>query len=60
LPGAILVEKKQPIELAQSICKLLADNELRKTMGKSGRTYVETNYSVNSVGLKYAMIIKDI
>lgn len=64
-PGVTsLVAKKADVEdLTQKIDKLVRDEELRKTMGKAARKFVEENYSLednfNYVDNLYKEIVKN-
>ena len=44
--SGLLVEPKDPKALAQEVCKLLLDNDLRRLMGDEGRNIIETRLSL--------------
>lgn len=43
--AGILIEQKNPIQLAETVISILNDNELRKSLGKKGRDWVMQNFS---------------
>lgn len=48
-PGGILVEPRNPFQLARAISTLLQEPTLRQEMGKLGRAHIQTNFSVQSM-----------
>ncbi len=52
-----LVEQKNPKQLAEKIVTLLKDEGLRRKIGKTGRKFVEENFSWETIAEKYIEII---
>jgi glycosyltransferase involved in cell wall biosynthesis len=48
-PGGILVPPKDVDGLVNAVNYLLMNPDVRKSMGKAGRTYVERNFSIGSM-----------
>ena len=48
-PGGILVEPRNPVQLAEVISELLQNPSLRQEMGKRGRAHIQTNFSLQSM-----------
>jgi glycosyltransferase involved in cell wall biosynthesis len=48
-PGGVLVPPRNPIALASAVSDLLKDASLRRELGKRGREYVVSNFSIQSM-----------
>ena len=49
----LLVEQKNPKDIAQKIMRLLGDRELRKKLALNGKKYVEDNFSWGKIAEQY-------
>ena len=56
----LLVEQKNPKDIAQKIMRLLGDRELRKKIALKGKKYVEDNFSWEIITEQYFPIYKQI
>ena len=59
-PGvtSVVVPRKNPEKLAESICGIYADATWREQLGKNGRKFVLDNYELNNYFLKIKMFFK--
>ena len=48
-PGGVLVPPRDPIALASAVSDLLKDASLRRELGKRGREYVVSNFSIQTM-----------
>lgn len=55
-----LVENNDVEALADSVCKLLADNELRMKMGEKAREFVCQNYSIDKIKENFTKVYKEV
>lgn len=56
--NGLLVEQKNPEQLAEIIIRLLGDGGLRKRIGEAGKKYVEKNFSWGIISEKCVQILK--
>lgn len=56
----VLVEEKNPEELAKKIIELLKHKELRDKTVKNGKALIEKNYSWESVGKKFRLVYEKV
>lgn len=56
----ILVEPKEPFNLAKAISKLLSDQELRERLGQAGRRLVHDRFSVAGMVKQYVELYEEI
>ncbi len=54
----ILIEQKNPKQIAETVISILNDNELRKSLGKKGRDWVMQNFSWDHLAKQIAKIFK--
>ena len=57
--SGLLVEPEDPKALAQEVCKLLLDNDLRRSMGDEGRNIIETRLSLEKHLESIAKLFKE-
>jgi glycosyltransferase involved in cell wall biosynthesis len=55
-----LVENNNVEALADGICKILADDRLRRRMGKKARKHICQNYSLKQVGPKFLEVYREV
>jgi len=56
----ILVEPKNPKEIAEAVLQLIEDENMRKRMGESGRKVVKEKYSSNVISGEYLKVYKSL
>ncbi|MFX1518427.1 MAG: glycosyltransferase family 4 protein [Promethearchaeota archaeon] len=54
--AGILIEQKNPKQIAESVISILSDNELRKSLGKKGRDWVMRTFSWDQLAKKIIKI----
>jgi glycosyltransferase involved in cell wall biosynthesis len=55
--SALIVPQKNAEQLAEKVCRLLEDDELRKSLGEQGRAYVLKKFDWQIIAGQYAELI---
>lgn len=55
-----LVENNNAGALANGVCKLLADDALRRKVGEKAREHIKNNYSIEKVARKFIEVYKEV
>lgn len=58
--SALVVPQKDSVQLAEKICRLLADDTLRRNLGEQGRAYVLKRFDWEIITSRYKKLIRSV